>query len=261
MLSYILMFSLVALIMLGVIRASKNHRLHYRAPKEPFLGAGQASEKFGDSDENVGKPRVIGHHPESSATKSQSLQNPTQKHRDRGISTADKSSTATKPPLENAPAAITEERSTNQETDDKNEVIVITLIADEAHPYSGYKLLQSLLAAGLRYGKWEIFHYHQEKNGHGPILFSLASISNPGTFDLAKMRAFSTPGLALFIRLSKLSAPATALDIFLRTTNQLVSELGGTICDEKRIPLTEQKIAYWHSIVTETNIPQQTDRI
>ena len=265
MLPYILMFSLVAVIILGVIRASKNHRLGLRPKKEPFVGAAGTSEKH-DNLETVGKPRVIGYHAESSKSSSKIYRKPLtfaekipppitpQKSGYRDIFAADLNQPTTNATItEKTPQQAAPTQRLENDIDDINDVVVITLIADDANPYAGYKLLQSLLTIGLRYGKWDIFHRHQENNASGPILFSLASISNPGTFDLTKMGGFSTPGLALFMRISELNTPSAALEMLLKTTNQLALELGGTICDGKRIPLTAQKINHWYSIVAKLN--------
>lgn len=139
-----------------------------------------------------------------------------------------------------------------------NDLIVIGLKANEDHPYAGYELLQALLSSGLRYGKMSIFHRHEEANGKGAILFSLASAIEPGTFDLPKMGAFITPGLTMFMRISSLSQPAQTFELMLDTAQQLIEDLGGELCDETRQPLTEEKIKEWREQVSQFEQSQQT---
>jgi cell division protein ZipA len=121
--------------------------------------------------------------------------------------------------------------------------IVLHVMAPAGLYYSGYELLQALLANGLRYGKQKIFHRYEHKNGQGPLIFSLASVNQPGTFDLPNMGSFSCPGLTLFMALKKCQQPRQAFNIMLETAKQLADDLSGDVWDEERKPLTMDKVA------------------
>jgi cell division protein ZipA len=131
------------------------------------------------------------------------------------------------------------------------EFIVLTLLAKPGLPYTGYELLQALLAAGLRFGKISIFHRHEKASGQGEILFSLASAVEPGTFELNRMGSFSCLGLTLFLRLRNFQQGnkdvMQAFDLMMETARQLADDLGGEVCDEHRQLLTEEKINAWRS--------------
>lgn len=129
------------------------------------------------------------------------------------------------------------------------ELVVMHLVASPDRPYRGYELLQLLLALGLRFGKWNIFHRHEATSGRGSILFSLASSSEPGTFNLADISHFSSTGLTLFMRTQDIADKAGALRIMLHTADQITTELGGTVCDEQRRPLTREKVAQWQAVL------------
>ena len=47
----------------------------------------------------------------------------------------------------------------------------------------------------MRFGTMDIFHRHARKTALGPVLFSLANLVKPGTFELSSMSDFETPGL------------------------------------------------------------------
>lgn len=123
------------------------------------------------------------------------------------------------------------------------EVVSITLMAPQETPYTGYELLQSLLASGLRYGAMNIFHRHENKTGRGRMLFSVASVNQPGTFELPKMGSFSCPGLTLFIVLKDVPDPMKAFDTMLETARQLLEDLGGEAWDDQRQLLNMDKVS------------------
>ena len=57
---------------------------------------------------------------------------------------------------------------------------------------------KSLLAESLQHGKYDIFH---RLHADGSIVFSVASMVEPGTFDLEKMGETLYPGITLFAQL------------------------------------------------------------
>jgi len=120
--------------------------------------------------------------------------------------------------------------------------IVVYLMAPKGRPYIGYELLQSLLAAGLRFGEHNIFHRYEDNNPNAKALFHLASANSPGTFELSKMGSFSCPGLSLFMQLDARRDNAAIFEDMLDTINELLNELGGELWDDQRKGLSMDKI-------------------
>lgn len=134
-----------------------------------------------------------------------------------------------------------------------NELIVLYVLANPEEPFVGYELLQTLLAAGLRYGEMSIFHYYQQTpNGQGEALFSVASAVEPGVFDLANVGAIVCPGLTLFMS-SQTESSVNAFETMLDTAYQLADDLNGVLCDAQRIPLTETKITEYRNKIFEVS--------
>ncbi len=136
----------------------------------------------------------------------------------------------------------TTDKPVPKKTSSAEEIIYLMLIAKPNKPYCGYELLQSLLATGLRFGAMDIFHRHEDVNGKGKILFSVASASEPGTFEINKMGAFSGKGLTMFLRLSSNKDLMQAFDTMLETAKQLIEDLNGDIMDDERNILSPEKI-------------------
>ncbi|KTC76792.1 cell division protein ZipA C-terminal FtsZ-binding domain-containing protein [Legionella brunensis] len=128
--------------------------------------------------------------------------------------------------------------------------LMMFLLAKENRQLAGYELLQTVLAAGLRFGEGNLFHRHQHANGQGPVLCSLAAATASGVFDLQNIGAFSVRGLCLFMQSSGNSTiDAERLAIMYETAKQLRDGLDTHLLDDQRQPLTEASIARYYRIL------------
>jgi cell division protein ZipA len=103
----------------------------------------------------------------------------------------------------------------------------------------GARLKESLLAEGLEFGRYDIFH---RLHSDGRPVFSVASLREPGTFDLQAMATSAYPGVALFAVLPGPVAAAETLDEMIFTARALAQQLGGALADERGAPLTPLRI-------------------
>lgn len=128
--------------------------------------------------------------------------------------------------------------------------VMMFLLAKTNRQFAGYELLQTLLAAGLRFGDGQLFHRHQQANGQGPVICSLAAATEAGTFDLQTMGAFSVRGLCLFMAVSG-SPPIDAerLSIMLDTARQLSEGLDAHLLDSQRQPLTDEAVEHYYRLL------------
>lgn len=126
-------------------------------------------------------------------------------------------------------------------------LLVVFLLAKEQRKLAGYELLQTILAAGLRFGEGQLFHRHQFESGQGPVVCSLATATEGGTFDLQNMGAFSVHGLCLFMEASgNESIDLERFSIMLDTARQLSEGLDTHLLDDKRKPWSEESLARYH---------------
>ena len=121
--------------------------------------------------------------------------------------------------------------------------LMVFLLAKDNKQFAGYELLQTLLAAGLRFGEGQLFHRHQSINGQGPVFCSLAAATANGVFDLQNIGAFSVKGLCLFMHTSKNShIDAERFSVLLDTAKQLSEGLDAYLLDDRKKPLTKERI-------------------
>ena len=127
---------------------------------------------------------------------------------------------------------------------DVEDVIMLNVLAHQEVGFGGGDLLQILLACDLRFGEANFFHRHEQPSGRGPIQFSVASMVNPGVFDIDNMEGFSTPGVTFFLSLPGPEKPMQAFEYMLETAQVVANNLEGNILDEARSVMTKQTIEH-----------------
>lgn len=138
--------------------------------------------------------------------------------------------------LPEPPPADAMERRTAEAS--KQRIVALRLIAPAA-PWSGADLRQALEAEGLNFGPYSIFHRERED---GKTLLYVASMMEPGSFDLDTMDQQEFPGISLFgIVPGPLDAPST-FDLVLTVGRGLADRMKGQLQDEQGSTLTSQRI-------------------
>jgi cell division protein ZipA len=119
-------------------------------------------------------------------------------------------------------------------------IIAVRVSAGPTTKYAGATLRSALEAEGLRFGRYDIFHcLHTD----GRPVFSVASLREPGTFDLEAMAGQHYPGVALFTVLPGPVPASDAVDAMMLTARTLAIHLGGAMADERGVPLTTAGLA------------------
>ncbi|MDV6317112.1 cell division protein ZipA [Idiomarina sp. HP20-50] len=110
-------------------------------------------------------------------------------------------------------------------------------------PVQGAVLLQMMTELGCKFGELGIFHRYETTAGTGPMIFSVANMFNPGTFDLDNMENFETDGVAFFMTLPMKFDGQQAFNMMLNAAKKLATEIPqGQVLDGQRQLLTRQSI-------------------
>lgn len=147
---------------------------------------------------------------------------------------------------------VRQQEAGNQST----EVIVLNVMAREGREFRGEDLFHTVIASGLKFGDMQIFHHRFGNGSNGPVIFSLANILNPGTFDLNNMSQFSTIGVSLFMAMP---TPINNLDAFeqmLNVAQQLCATLDGELKDDHRNVMTAQTIEHYRQRIRDFELRQ-----
>jgi cell division protein ZipA len=114
-------------------------------------------------------------------------------------------------------------------------------VVTKAGYFNGLQLRDTLDDLRLIYGDMGI--YHRYDRDYRIPLFSVASLLEPGTFPIKDMENFQCPGVVLFFQPPQVDDPQAVFDDLVSTCHELAMRLGGVEWDEKRQPLTLEKIA------------------
>ncbi|MCZ6560829.1 MAG: cell division protein ZipA [Gammaproteobacteria bacterium] len=107
---------------------------------------------------------------------------------------------------------------------------------------NGMDVVKALMDTGLMHGSFQIFHRMAE-NTEIPV-FSVASLLEPGTFELSKLENMNTPGLTFFMVLPGAMDGITVFDDMLATAREIAEKLNCELLDEKGGALTAQGAGY-----------------
>jgi FtsZ-interacting cell division protein ZipA len=125
-------------------------------------------------------------------------------------------------------------------TSERQKIVTVRVCAPGNAQWSGAALLGAFEAHGLAYGRYQVFH---RRHVDGRSLFCVASLKEPGTFDVAQMPAQEFRGVTLFAVLPGPLEPLLTVDELLAAARDLAASLTGMIQDAKGMPMSPQRAA------------------
>ena len=146
---------------------------------------------------------------------------------------------APQPPAGNAPAEPG--RASGNGRAGEEMLVVLTIMTPDERRLAGPRILEAFASFDLETDEDGLFHHFGNRKGSSrqPV-FSVASVLEPGVFDLDGMDAFETPGLCLFMRRPGPFLATVAFDLMLDVGSRLARALGAVLCDHQRCRLTVQ---------------------
>jgi len=99
----------------------------------------------------------------------------------------------------------------------------------------------ALRSAGLEHGRYAIFHRQLGTNREG---FSVASLTEPGSFDLEHLDGTTIAGLSFFVVLPGNGDPVARFDAMVETARALSVELAADLFDDRGSSWSSQRERY-----------------
>ena len=125
----------------------------------------------------------------------------------------------------------------------KQKIVTLRIIARNSGAFAGDELVLSLRGIGLRHGKFGIFHRH-EGNDEERVIFSAASLVEPGSFDMENIKDQEIPGISLFMVLPGPVEGSQGFDLLMAAARALSQSLNAELLDESGSTLSIQRERY-----------------
>jgi cell division protein ZipA len=131
---------------------------------------------------------------------------------------------------------------------DKNSVVqlqdffAVTILPKQNGVFSGNTLVGALVKNHFRYGKQKLYHRHVLDNPSQPILYSVASLVEPGFFEQEKIHDQAFAGILIYMITPGAFDPINTFEKMLTSARQLSVLLQAQLCDDKRNPLSTKTI-------------------
>jgi hypothetical protein len=119
-------------------------------------------------------------------------------------------------------------------------IIALRVVARHGERFTGTSLRQALQGEGFVHGDMQIFH---RLTGDGRPLLSAASLTRPGSFELATMDAALFRGLNLFAVLPGPLSGRETVDKLLLAGHTIAQRLRGDLLDSRGEAFTEARLA------------------
>ena len=123
------------------------------------------------------------------------------------------------------------------------ERIVALRLIPRGDELSSERAVLALRGAGLQHGRYGIFHRIAEQQGDD-ALFSVASLTEPGSFDLANLAETTIAGMSFFVVLPGTGDPVARFDMMIETARSLAVELDAELHDERGSSWSVQRERY-----------------
>jgi cell division protein ZipA len=137
------------------------------------------------------------------------------------------------------------DNSTPRETlspDAPERVIALRFVAKAAE-LNLQEAILALRAAGLEHGRYGVFH-RVARSGSAEPLFSVANLTEPGSFDLTAAAERTLPGMTFFMVLPGVGDPVERFDDMVQTARALARELDAELFDDRGSSWSIQRERY-----------------
>lgn len=135
---------------------------------------------------------------------------------------------------------------------DSQKIVSLHVSAAGEVGLDGAGLRRLLETAGMRHGQYDIFHRTTTgEDGRPSLLFSVASMVEPGHFDLAEMDRAEYRGVTFFAVLPGALPGIQTFHEMLGVAHRIAEELDGEVRDEARNPFSVQRATHIEEEITE----------
>lgn len=119
----------------------------------------------------------------------------------------------------------------------------VHILPDGEKPFQASRIKEVAEDLGMVFGPMNIFHMKNDRALGCRHMFSLASLFEPGEFDVNNWQTAEIKGLTLFMQIPHVHAPATTFARMAEVAEDLCTHLGGVLLDQEKIPLSSRGLS------------------
>ncbi len=123
-----------------------------------------------------------------------------------------------------------------------DKIVNLFLLCQKGHFLDIKRIHEAAEDVGMTFGDMKIYHRVSIDHDDHTAIFSMANVSNPGTFDHSEHML--TPGVCLFMTLPNSLSALDAWDTMLATAQRLSTLLEADLLDDSQSTLSRQRIAH-----------------
>jgi len=121
-------------------------------------------------------------------------------------------------------------------------IVTLFLVAREGGSIGGPDLMVAAEKAGLVFGDKCVYHRLIDGKPDQSPVFSMANLTEPGSFEISAMDRMTTPGVCFFMTLPGPLSALESLDTLLPAAERMAELLDAQLLDEERNALGRQRI-------------------
>ena len=122
---------------------------------------------------------------------------------------------------------------------ESEKIVAVRVVARDDDALDGEKLVLALRGLGLRHGQYGIFHRFEAEEQ--PPVFSVANLTEPGSFELANIREQTFTGVSLFLVLPGTLPGPEAFDMMIETARAIAKSFDADLLDASGSTLSIQR--------------------
>jgi len=122
-------------------------------------------------------------------------------------------------------------------------IVTIRILSRAGTPFPAEDLVLALRESGLRHGRFGIFHSPVSDADDTPV-FSVASLTEPGSFDLTRVHTDVYQGVSLFLGLPGPVEGVAAFESMVNAARAVAKRLDGNLVDEHGSTFSVQRERY-----------------
>jgi cell division protein ZipA len=137
-----------------------------------------------------------------------------------------------------------------------SKVVTVRIMPPAGKKFPAEELVLALRSVGLRHGEFGIFHRMAETEGGSGgkadrIRYSVASLVEPGSFDLSNLKDSEYLGISIFMLLPAPEDGVKIFDEMLATAREIARQVNGRLTDEQGGAMSVQRERYMREEVIE----------